>query len=136
MKDIIKRSIISIISWALIGYLLFLFTQWSIIVHGEFLQYNTLYYILLAIVCLYLFIFFGIYPVRIKMTKATLFVCGLALIIIWDTVLLNNISEYVYVGDLFKLMWVLLTILAWTNILVTSKVKKQSKDKNVEVIEV
>ncbi|MBU0625888.1 hypothetical protein KKH82_00150, partial [Patescibacteria group bacterium] len=63
-----------------------------------------IYYIILFLVCLYLFIFFGIYPVRIKMTKATLFVCGLALIIIGDTVLLNNPTDFVYVGDMFKLI--------------------------------
>jgi len=70
------------------------------------------------------------------MTKATLFVMGLALIVIWDTVLLNDITTYVYVGDIFKVLWVILTLLAWTNVLITDKVKKKKQEKNVQVIEV
>ncbi len=70
------------------------------------------------------------------MTKATLFVLGLALIVIWDTVLLNDVVSYVYVGDIFKVLWVVLTLLAWTNVLITDKVKKKKQEKNVQIIEV
>lgn len=70
------------------------------------------------------------------MSKATLFVCGLALIIIWDTVLTNNPMSLVYVADLFKLLGVVLTLLAWTNVLVTDKVKKEKADSKIEIIEV
>lgn len=120
----------------MLWYLLFLLTKWSIIVHGEFLQYNTIYYILLAAVLLYLFVLFGIYPIQHKLSKATVFVFGLWLIVIWDTVLINNPADMVYVGDLFKLMWVVLTLLAWTNVLVTDKVRKEKADKKIEIIEV
>jgi hypothetical protein len=136
MKDLIKRIIISLVSGGLIGYLLFLFVRWSVIVHWEFLEYNMWYYLILAVICLYLFILFGIYPIAHKMSKATLFVFGLALIVIWDTVLINNPTDLVYVWDLFKLIWVVLTLLAWTNVLVTDKVKKEKADKKVEIIEV
>lgn len=136
MKDLIKRILISLVSGGLLGYLLFLLTKWSVIVHGEFLEYNNIYYVILAVVCLYLFILFGIYPIAHKMSKATLFVFGLALIVIWDTVLVNNPTDMVYVSDLFKLIGVVLTLLAWTNVLVTDKVRKEKADKKVEIIEV
>lgn len=136
MKDIIKRIIISVISWLFLGYLAYLFFQNTVIVQGWFTEYNNLYYLILILVCLFLFILFGIYPVHFKMTKATLFMVGIALIIIWDTVLLNDIINYVYVGDIFKVLWVVLTLLAWTNVLITDKVKKQKQEKNVEIIEV
>ncbi len=136
MKDILKRIVISIIFGALIWYLLFLFMNSAIIVQWEFLESNNLYYIILLAICVYLFVFFGIYPINIKMTKATLFVMGLALVIIWDTVLTNNSSNYVFVADLFKVVWVLLSILCWTNLLVTDKVKKIKDSKNIEIIEV
>ena len=42
----------------------------------------------------------------------------------------------VYVSDLFKLIGVVLTLLAWTNVLVTDKVKKEKADKKIEIIEV
>jgi hypothetical protein len=70
------------------------------------------------------------------MTKATLFVLGLALIVIWDTVLLNDLTTYVYVGDIFKVVWVILTLLARTNVLITDKVKNKKQQKNVKIIEV
>lgn len=70
------------------------------------------------------------------MTKATLFVLGIALIIIGDTVLLNDVTTYVYIWDIFKVVGVVLTLLAWTNVLITDKVKKQKQAKNVEIIEV
>ncbi len=136
MKDIFKRVIISIISWLFIGYLAYLFFQNTVIVQSWFDQFNNLYYLILILVCLFLFILFGIYPVHFRMTKATLFVLGLGLIIIWDTVLLNDVSTYVYVGDIFKVLWVVLTLLAWTNLLITDKVKKIWSDKKVEIIEV
>ena len=136
MKDIFKRIIISIISWLFLGYLAYLFFQNTIIVQSGFIEYNTLYYLVLVVICLFLFILFGIYPIHFKMTKATLFVMGLALIVIWDTVLLNDINTYVYVGDIFKVLWVILTLLAWTNVLITDKVKKKKQEKNVQVIEV
>jgi len=136
MKDTIKRIIISVISWLFLWYLAYLFFQNTIIVQSWFTQYNGIYYLVLVLVCLFLFILFGIYPVHFRMTKATLFVLGLALIVIWDTVLLNDVVSYVYVGDIFKVLWVVLTLLAWTNVLFTDKVKKKKQEKNVQIIEV
>lgn len=136
MKDIIKRVIISCISWIFLGYLAYLFFQNIIIVQSWFIGFNTLYYIILIVICLFLFIFFGIYPIHFRLTKATLFVLGLALIVIWDTVLLNDVTTYVYVGDIFKVLWVVLTLLAWTNILITDKVIKKKQEKNIEIIEI
>jgi len=136
MKDIIKRIIISIISWLFLGYLAYLFFQNTVIVQSFYIEYNTIYYLVLALICLFLFILFGIYPVHFRMTKATLFVLGLALIIIWDTVLLNDISTHVYIWDIFKVLWVVLTLLSRTNVLITDKVQKKKQAKNVEIIEV
>ena len=136
MKDIVKRIIISIITWLFLWYLIYLFFQGTIIVQSYYLDYNTLYYLVLILICIFLFIFFGVYPVHFRLTKATLFVIGIALIIIWDTVLINDITTHVYVGDLFKVLWVVLTLLAWTNILITDKIKKIKSDKKVEIIEI
>ncbi len=136
MKDILKRILISVISWWLIWYIAYLFFQNTVIVQWWFTEYNTVYYFILTLICLFLFILFGVYPIHFKMTKATLFVLGIALVVIWDTVLLNDITNHVYVGDIFKVVWVLLTLLSWTNILITDKVRKQKQEKNIEIIEV
>lgn len=136
MKDIFKRLIISIISWLYMWYLVFLFTGWNIIVNSWYEQFNVWYYLILIVVLLVLFVFFWIYPVHFRMTKWTLFVLWIFLILIWNGVLLNDSKNGIYVWDLFQILGVVLTLLAWTNILITSKVIKKSKDKNVEIIEV
>jgi hypothetical protein len=51
-------------------------------------------------------------------------------------VLLNDIETKVYVGDIFSLLGVVLTLLAWTNVLITDKVRKAKANKKVEIIEV
>ena len=136
MKDIIKRVLVGLVSGWFLGYLFYLFTQNIVIVQSGYTEYNTLYYLILAVICVFLFIFFAVYPVHFKMTKGTLFIVWLALIIIWDTVLLNDVKTGVVVSDLFKVLGVVLTLLAWTNLLITDKVRKQKADKKVEVIEV
>lgn len=136
MRDIIKRIIISLISGLFLWYLVYLFSQHSVIVQTWFVEYNTLYYIILWIIYLFLFTLFGIYPIHFRMTKATLFVLWLALIIIWDTILINDITLNIYIWDIVKILWVVLTLLAWTNVLITDKIKKQNKDRKIEIIEV
>lgn len=136
MKDLLKRIVISAVSWALIWYLIFLFFWNNIIVQTYFLDYNNWYYLILILVCLVLFVFFWVYPVHFRMTKATLFVIWIALIIVWDNILLNDVTKFVYVADLFKIIWVVLTLLARTNVLITDKVKLKWINKKVEIIEV
>jgi hypothetical protein len=136
MKDLVKRIVISAVSWALIWYLIFLFFWNNIIVQTYFLDYNNWYYLILILVCLVLFVFFWVYPVHFRMTKATLFVIWIALIIVWDNILLNDVTKFVYVADLFKIIWVVLTLLARTNVLITDKVKLKWINKKVEIIEV
>lgn len=136
MKDLIKRISIAIVSWSFLWYVLYLFFQNQIIVQGGFEEYNLVYIIVLLVVGLYLFILFGAYPLYFKMTKANIFVLGIALVILWDSVLTNNIENHVYLWDLVKLFGVILTLLAWTNVLVTDKVKKQKAESKMEIIEV
>jgi hypothetical protein len=136
MKDILKRVGIGLVSGALLGYLAFLFFQQAIIVDSAYLAYATSYYIILAVICLILFIFFAVYPVHFRMTKGTLFVIGIALILISKTVLVNDGLKHIYIGDIFAVLGVVLTLLAWTNVLITDKVKKVKADKKVEIIEV
>jgi hypothetical protein len=136
MKDFIKRISIGIVSGVFIWYVAYLFFQNNIIVQTEFLAYNNIYFLILIVIWLILFLLFSVYPVYIKMTKATLFVFGIALIIIWNTVLLNIPEQHIYIWDLVKVFWVVLTLLAWTNTLITDKVQKKKQNKKIQIIEV
>ena len=80
--------------------------------------------------------FYGFYPVMIIMHKPTLFVLSLVLLFAWQYILANNLETHVYVGDMVKLLAVVLLILTPTNLLHTSKTMADKKLKEVEIIEV
>ncbi len=136
MKDLLKRISIGIISWSFIWYLTYLFISWQVIVHQWFSEFNILYYTVLAVVGVYLFILFAVHPIYMKISKAALFVMWIALVLIGDTVLVNNSDLYIYVSDITKILGSFLVVLAWTNFFVSAKAKKQKEDSKLEVIEV
>lgn len=136
MKDLLKRITIWIISWAFIWYLAYLFWTWQVIVHQWFSEFNILYFIILAVVWVYLLFLFAIHPIYMKISKASLFVMWIALVLIWDTVLINNSDLYIYVSDFAKILWSFLVVLAWTNFFVDWKIKKQKQDSKLQIIEV
>ena len=136
MKDLLKRISIGSVCILFLSYLIYLFIWHQIIVQSAFLERNTLYYIVLTLAFLYVLIFFSIWPFYFKMSKVSLFVLWISLILLWDRVLLNIPANYIYLGDLLKILWVIFTLLAFTNFFVTSKVKKQHQDSKVEIIEI
>ena len=71
-----------------------------------------------------------------KINKVSLFVLGIALVLIGDTVLVNNSEVYIYICDLVKILGSFLVVLAWTNFFVSSKAKKQKEESTLEIIEV
>lgn len=136
MRDILKRSIIGLISFTFLSYLVYLFIGNTIIVKNSFIEQNILAYILLFLAFLYVLIFFSIIPIYFKISKISLFVLGLALIIFWDSVFLNDISSNIFISDFMKILWVVFTLFSFTNLFVTSKVKKQKQNSKVEIIEI
>lgn len=136
MKDLLKRLSIAIISWWLFWYVLYLFLKGQTIVQTGFSEYNMIYILVLLVSCLYLFVFFAVYPIYIKMSKVTLLVLGIALIIMGDTVLINIPDQKIYISDIIKVFGVIISLLSWTNVFITSKVKKEKETKKVEIIEI
>lgn len=136
MWDIIKRWSIILVYGAFIWYFVYLFSNGAVIVQPQYLNLNILLYILLIAFFVYKFVFYGFYPVTIIMHKPTLFVLSLVLLFAGQYVLLNDMSTHVYVGDMMKLLAVILLILTPTNILHTSKTLEDKKKKWVEIIEV
>jgi len=135
MKDLIKRSLISIVSCAFLWYVVYMFLQDIIIVQWNFFDSNMLFYLLLVAAWLFLFIWFWIYPISIKRSKLILFFFGIGFIIIGEYVLLNDVRNNIFIWDVVKVFWVLITLLAPTNILITSKIKEKKNRSNLEVID-
>jgi len=135
MKDLVKRSFVSLFSGSFLWYLIYLFYQKTIIVQWSFFDSNFIFYFFLLSAGLFLLIAFGIYPLSIKRNKVILLFLWIWFIIIGNYVLLNDIQEKIFIWDIVKVFWVIITILAPTNILVTSKVKKNITNSKMEVID-
>ena len=138
LPDIIKRTAITVIGAAFLAYIVYLFTNGQVIVQGEYENLNELLYVLLTAFILYKIVFFGIFPKALfgmKMTKATMLVSGIILILIGHYVLLNDASNHIFLWDIVKIIWVIITILGPTNMLISKKVKKKADESKMEIIE-
>lgn len=136
MKDFVKRLFVIAIFWVFSWYLIYGLLIGKPLVQLEYQNVNTLFYLILIAISLYVSVFYGFYPIYIKFSRATLFVLGLAAIVMGKTLFLNSPMEDVYFGDLSAILGVVLIIIGPTNLITTSSVKKKKEDKNLEIIEV
>ena len=136
MKDFIKRLLVIIIFWILAWYLIYSLIVWKSIVQSQYSNMNLLFYLILIAICMYIAIFYWIYPIHIKFSRSTLFVLWLSAIIMWKTVFLDDPMNNIYFWDISSVLWVVILIIWPTNLITTSKVKKIKEDKNIEIIEV
>ena len=136
MKDSVKRSIVFIIFGAFLVYLVYLIIKWEPITTSEYSNMNIPMYILLIALCIYMLVFYSIYPIYIKFSRSTALVIWLASIILSQTMLANDWLSHIYIWDIFSVIWVLILILFPTNIITTDKVKKSKAKKNEIIIEV
>ena len=135
-KDYIKRSIVIVIFWLFLFYLIYLLIQWQSITNSEYARFNIPMYIILIAVCLYMIWLYWIYPIHIKFSRAAALVIWLLFIVISQTMLANDGYSHIYIWDMFSVLGVIILILFPTNILTTDKVKKAKEKKNEVVIEV
>ena len=136
MKDKIKRWIVIAIFGLFLLYLIWLISQWTMIVQNQYANRNIPMYVILIVFCLYMIWLYGIYPIHIKLSRATSLVIWLLFIVLSQVVLANDGYSHIYIWDLFSVLWVAILILFPTNILTTEKVKKQKAKKNEVIIEV
>ena len=136
MWDKIKRSIVITIFGLFLLYLVYLISQWALIVKSEYAGRNIPMYIILILVCLYMLGLYWLYPIHIKFSRATALVIWLLFIVLSQVVLANDGYSHIYIGDMFSVLWVAILILFPTNILTTDKVKKAKAKKNEIIIEV
>ena len=136
MKDNIKKSIVITLFGLFLISLFYLIIQWEPITNSEYARLNIPMYIILIAFCIYMIVFYWIYPIHIKFSRAVSLVIGLLFIVISQTMLANDWYSHVYIWDMFSVLWVLILILFPTNILTTDKVKKAKEKKNEVVIEV
>ncbi len=133
--DIVKRSIFWILFVAIISYLVYLLTNWTIIVNENFLDKNNIVYWLYILIFLYYIVFYTIKPTYIKRYKLRNTLLWIFVIVSSQTFLANMWSENIYYADILTVIWVFLTIIWPTNLLISKKLKQEKQEKKMEVIE-
>lgn len=133
--DIIKRSIIGLFFGWVIFYLIYLLSNWIIIVNADFLEKNNLILGVYLLIFAYYFIFYSIKPIYINKYRLRNTLLWLLIITSSWSLLLNSWQEWLYFGDIFIIIWIILTIIWPTKILVSNKIKKEKQEKKMEIIE-
>ena len=131
MKNI-KRIIFWIIFSLLICLLVYLYTNWVIIVREDIKDINLLIYISLLVIFLYYLTFYVIRPTYIKYYRVINTLIWIIVIFISQYFLANSWIDWIYYWDILCLIWVVLTII-WPTKLLTTKELEDSK--KVEIIE-
>jgi hypothetical protein len=133
--DIIKKSFFGLIFAAIIVYLVYLFSNWTIIVNEKFLDKNKIIFWLYILIFLYYLFFYSIKPIYIKKHKLWNTLIWLFMISASQSILINLWNEWIYYADIFTVIWVLLTVIWPTNVLILNKTKKEKQEKKMEIIE-
>jgi hypothetical protein len=131
----LKRILIFLFAWCALWYLGYLFFQWVVI--SDWPQYqNYICYILLVLVFLYYIIFYSLKPTYIKRNKVINTLIWVFLIYLSHYYLLNSGYDNIYYWDIFSVIWVILTIIWPTNLLISKEVQKIKEDNYSEIIEI
>jgi hypothetical protein len=131
MKNI-KRIIFWIVFSLLICFLVYLYTNWVIIVREDITDINLVIYISLFVIFLYYLIFYAVRPTYIKYYRVINTIIWIVVIYISQYFLANSWIDGIYYWDILCLIWVVLTIIWPTKLLVT---KELEDSKKVEIIE-
>ena len=131
MKNI-KRIIFWIVFSLLICFLVYLYTNWVIIVREDITDINLVIYISLFVIFLYYLVFYAVRPTYIKYYRVINTIIWIIVIYISQYFLANSWIDGIYYWDILCIIWVILTIIWPTKLLVT---KELEDSKKVEIIE-
>lgn len=134
--DIIKRSLVVIISLAFVAYGGFLFSTWATAVQADSLGMNIPAILIMMAVAIYMGYVYGLVPMYHRYQKRTSLVLGLFLIFWGHYMMINDPSQFVYAADICKLFWVLMIWFGATGILAKNKkIQDKKKHQHIEIIE-
>jgi hypothetical protein len=122
MKNI-KRIIFWIVFSLLICFLVYLYTNWVIIVREDITDINLVIYISLFVIFLYYLIFYTVRPTYIKYYRVINTIIWIVVIYISQYFLANSWLNWIYYWDILCIIWVILTIIWPTKLLVTKELE-------------
>ncbi len=134
--EIFKKSVFGLIFLSVISYLFYLMFSWTVIVKEDFLDKNKILIGLYILIFLYYLIFYVIKPTYIKRFKLRNTLIWVFVILSSQYFFLNEWHNWLYYADIFTVIWLFLTIIWPTNLLVSKKLKQEVQEKKMEIIEV
>jgi hypothetical protein len=134
--EIFKKSVFGLIFLSVISYLFYLMFSWTVIVKEDFLDKNKILIGLYILIFLYYLIFYVIKPTYIKRFKLRNTLIWVFVILSSQYFFLNEWHNLLYYADIFTVIWLFLTIIWPTNLLVSKKLKQEVQEKKMEIIEV
>lgn len=131
----LKRIIVFLFSWAVLWYLCYLLINWIVIT--DWPEYkNYICYVVLFLVFIYYLVFYALKPTYIKRNKIINTLLWIFVVLFSYYYLLNSWQDAIYYWDIFSIIWVLLTIVWPTNLLISKEIQKIKEDNNSEIIEI
>ncbi len=94
-----------------------------------------LMYLMLISILSYVIVVYGIYPLYHRMQKRTLLIAWLVLIFTGHYIFANDYMIDLYIGDMIKVVGVLIVWFGATGLMTADSVKKEKKQKSIEIIE-
>lgn len=134
-KDIIIKTIATLLWLWLIGYVIRLWTQQAVVVWSGPGTVNTAALVFCLLIGLFL-IAAALYQELLPDNRRWLLLLGVGLIWSAHVHLVDDPSTMVYLQDIMKLFWVFFVIMWPTKLLISEKQKEANFEKEVEIIEV
>ncbi len=134
--DTIKRILVTLISWMVVAYAVYLIATSSTVVQPEHLGMNIVGILVMVLSAGYVGVVYGVYPIYHPYQKRIFFILGLFLIFFGQFILLNNSDTHIYASDITKFFGVLIIWFWATGILSkTQAIQSQKKEAKLEIIE-
>ena len=105
------------------------------LVKPNFENLNTLIYVIFFVICFYYLIFYCVRPTYFRLFKFINTFIWFVVIFISQYLVANSWIDWVFYWDIICVIWVILTIIWPTNLLVSKELKEQKDSKTVEIIE-
>ncbi len=109
--------------------------NWINFVNEAQIDQRTIIFILYIIIFAYYLIFYVAKPTYIKKYKLRNTLIWIFVITASHSFLANDPIQKIYFADIFTVIWIFLTIIWPTNLLISKKQKQKQQEKKMEVIE-
>lgn len=131
-----KRIIFWIIFSCIIFFLTYLFINKVVLAKPNFEHLNNLIYIIFFVISFYYLIFYSVRPTYFRLFKFINTLIWFIIIFLSQYLVANSWIDWIFYWDIICVIWVVLTIIWPTNLLVSKELKESKDSKTVEIIEV